>query len=395
MKKNTNKIFKGAVATTMILNVVSPITALAYDSDDYEVIDTIEYTETDVEAIVETVEEEAYEYVEETSIVEEVYSDELTENEDVIIEVVEEKEIEEIEIVETSEQLRIIDIFQDSNLAQVIATELGLNVNDEIELSDLSVITELNARESNIQSLNGIENLTGLTNLDLFMNSISDVSPLSGLTNLTYLSVHSNRITDLRPLANLNIDVVAWAQGIYLNNVEVGTATELLLFDIDGSSINLGIDGVIGIETIGEFTFENNQLVWTTAGNNRVSFESGNSRFSGTIHQTVTGNNLNDDNGNDNNNDGSDNNDSNNNDNNNNDNQGTDGGNDTNNGSDDTGSNDNNNVTTPPSDNNNANNNNNGQTLPQTGAIETSFALMGGFMLSTGAVVSFIKNKKQ
>jgi len=479
MKKNTNKIFKGAVATTMILNVVSPITAFA--NDDYKIIDSIDYVETDVEAVVETVEEETYDYVEGTEIVEEVTGyDEFTVNEDTIIEVVEEKEIEEIETLnegtfgitpfiishfecegfgylvnniifdyftvadwdvlesdyathEQKEQvitnafsrMRIIDNRLGSNHTFQVTSINGIeiltglesltiqfqNVNDVSVLSSLTNLTHLdllgnqisniatlgslsnlvhlNLGGNQISNVNGLGTLTNLEWLLLDSNAISDISSLGDLTNLEFLEISGNQILDLRSLSNLNAEINANWQTINLSDVETGIATSLSIFDIDGTAMQLGVGSLIGAETNGEFTFENGQLVWQTSGSNQTFWTNENSErvFNGIVIQTVTGNNLNDDNGNDNNNDnGSDNNGDSNNDNN----------NDGSDSNDNDGSDENdNNVTPPPSDNNANNNNNNGQTLPQTGAIETSFALMGGFMLSTGAVVSFIKNKKQ
>ena len=54
-----------------------------------------------------------------------------------------------------------------------------------------------------IESLEGIQNLTGLTYLNLWGNSISAIGPLSALTSLTYLDVAQSSIADITALGDL------------------------------------------------------------------------------------------------------------------------------------------------------------------------------------------------
>jgi hypothetical protein len=54
-----------------------------------------------------------------------------------------------------------------------------------------------------IESLVGIQNLTGLTSLALNGNAITDISALSGLTRLTSLRLNGNAITDISALSGL------------------------------------------------------------------------------------------------------------------------------------------------------------------------------------------------
>ncbi len=75
----------------------------------------------------------------------------------------------------------------------------------------MAFLSELEAPNSNIRDLTGLELATSLTSLNLgtefvsrvgYVNSnhISDFSPLSGLTSLRSLSLSSNNISDLSPL---------------------------------------------------------------------------------------------------------------------------------------------------------------------------------------------------
>ena len=59
------------------------------------------------------------------------------------------------------------------------------------------------ANSNEISNLSPLSGLTSLITLDLGNNVISDVSALSGLTSLTYLDLYNNVISDISALANL------------------------------------------------------------------------------------------------------------------------------------------------------------------------------------------------
>ncbi len=66
----------------------------------------------------------------------------------------------------------------------------------------------MNVRPAGIESLEGIQNLSGLTSLYVRGTyvrgtSITDVSALSGLERLTYLNLNHNSITDISALSEL------------------------------------------------------------------------------------------------------------------------------------------------------------------------------------------------
>ena len=72
----------------------------------------------------------------------------------------------------------------DSNLRAVIEVALGKASGDTITTSDMTALPSLEAIESNISNLTGLEHAINLTWLHLRDNSISDISAVSGLTNL-------------------------------------------------------------------------------------------------------------------------------------------------------------------------------------------------------------------
>ena len=88
----------------------------------------------------------------------------------------------------------------DSNLRAVIEVALGKASGDTITTSDMAALTQLEAIESNISNLTGLEHAINLIWLNLGYNSISDISAVSGLTNLTLLYLRDNSISDISPL---------------------------------------------------------------------------------------------------------------------------------------------------------------------------------------------------
>ena len=92
---------------------------------------------------------------------------------------------------------------RDANLRAAIWRALDKASGTPITVADLEVLPHLNAPESGIGDLTGLESAINLTYLYLSGNNITDLSPLAGLTNLTGLYLRSNNIRDLSPLAGL------------------------------------------------------------------------------------------------------------------------------------------------------------------------------------------------
>ncbi len=107
------------------------------------------------------------------------------------------------------EGITIPDIY----LRAVIEDSLNKEKGEAITAAEMATLTRLEAPNSRIRDLTGIEYATELTVLNLgavFINGnhinsndITDISPLSGLTRLTELYLHRNMIWDISPLANL------------------------------------------------------------------------------------------------------------------------------------------------------------------------------------------------
>ena len=78
-------------------------------------------------------------------------------------------------------------VMPDAKLASAVRKALGLGSNAAITKQRIQGLTRLDARDSQIKNLTGLEHATQLTHLFLYYNQISDVSPLRGLTQLEWL----------------------------------------------------------------------------------------------------------------------------------------------------------------------------------------------------------------
>ena len=117
------------------------------------------------------------------------------------------------------------DWMPDANLRTAVRNELGLADNEALTQAKMLDVGILEAPNSQIANLTGLEyatklkylildrnnisnltplqNLTELQELKLGRNKVSDVTPLGGLTALRILRLTSNSVTDATPLGNL------------------------------------------------------------------------------------------------------------------------------------------------------------------------------------------------
>ena len=96
----------------------------------------------------------------------------------------------------------LVDI-PDANLRAVIEMALGKASGAPITQAEMATLTRLEAPNSDISDLTGLEFATNLRTLNLSINFIADISPLANLTNLTLLNLSYNVITDISPLSGL------------------------------------------------------------------------------------------------------------------------------------------------------------------------------------------------
>jgi hypothetical protein len=91
--------------------------------------------------------------------------------------------------------------FADSALEAVIRAIVQKPEGDLLT-SDLAGVTEIQANDRGIHSLDGLQSCVSLVRLDIRGNAVTDLGPLTDLTRLTDLDASRNNISDLQPLAD-------------------------------------------------------------------------------------------------------------------------------------------------------------------------------------------------
>lgn len=126
--------------------------------------------------------------------------------------------------------------FTDINLEN--AAGIALNSETPIPCSLASDLKALNAPDSQIRFLNGLQYLNRLGALDLSHNAIRRIKPLSGLLLLEFVNLEGNDIVSIKPLCRLS----------RLNRLELGgndvrdltplrTLTELRILTLEGNPL--------------------------------------------------------------------------------------------------------------------------------------------------------------
>jgi len=180
----------------------------------------------------------------------------------------------------------IAEIFADENLAKAVAWTLNGNENTEVHVTnqELSSITDLDATNRNIKSIIGIEYLPNITTLRLSNNQISDISTVSKLTNLEQLHAENNQVSDISVLSNLtNLRMYNLSnQTLVLRTIPINTPTSIPLRNLGGTTPTITF-------RVGLGTYRNGELVWSTMGENQLTWDvsSAIGQFTGTISQSV------------------------------------------------------------------------------------------------------------
>ena len=91
----------------------------------------------------------------------------------------------------------------DRNLATAVRKALDLTPNARITDQAMQRLTRLDAKESQIKNLTGLEHATRLESLELRKNQITDIRPLANLKGLMGLVLENNNVSDITSLTNL------------------------------------------------------------------------------------------------------------------------------------------------------------------------------------------------
>ena len=146
-----------------------------------------------------------------------------------------------------------VDIL-DANLLAKIEAALNKASGAPITVADMRTLTRLEANDSGISDLTGLEFATNLTTLDLQSNSISDISALSRLTKLTFLKLGYNNRTlfdyDLIPMPeNSGITDISPLSGL----------TNLTVLELQYNSIT-DISALSGLTNLGHLILQVNPI---------------------------------------------------------------------------------------------------------------------------------------
>ena len=148
----------------------------------------------------------------------------------------------------------------DKNLAAAVRDNLGLVSREPITQDILETLTELDAVESQVKSLTGLEHATGLVRLSLWNNQIKNLAPLATLTKLRQLHLQTNQITDITPLTKLRqlTHLHLWGNQIQDISALAGLRKLKSLW-LDNNQIR-DVSSLVGLSKLEELTLGENPI---------------------------------------------------------------------------------------------------------------------------------------
>ena len=117
----------------------------------------------------------------------------------------------------------IASLISDEALEGTLRVTFDLDTEERITYADMRSLTQLEAPDSDITVLSGLDSATQLERLDLRGNTIEDLTALKGLTKLTILDLGVNNISNINALSELT-ELVE----LYLEENRITDITSLL-----------------------------------------------------------------------------------------------------------------------------------------------------------------------
>ena len=153
----------------------------------------------------------------------------------------------------------------DANLRAVIERMMVKTSGATITRGEMATLTSLDAKNSEVRDLTGLEFATNLTWLDLagwdVDHFISDLAPLAGLTNLTTLSLYNSAVSDVSALSGLtNLEWLSLSFNAVSDVSALAGMTKL-------ESLQLASNGFSDVSALAGMT----KLEWLYLGGNAVS----------------------------------------------------------------------------------------------------------------------------
>jgi len=158
----------------------------------------------------------------------------------------------------------------DVNLRAAIEDSLGKASGAPITQEEMASLTRLEAPNSNIRDLTGLEYATGLTVLDLGhervdgrwinSNEIANLSPLSGMIRLEYLDLGSNLISDVSALSGLTSLTYLYLYDNFISDVSpLSKLTNLIQLSLHSNLIS-DISTLSGLTNLTTLTLQYNSI---------------------------------------------------------------------------------------------------------------------------------------
>ena len=97
----------------------------------------------------------------------------------------------------------------DPAMRAVVERALNKGPGLQIGVNEMAEITVLDARDSGIENLTGLEHVTELEYFDLSGNAVADLGPLEGLSSLKLLYLDGNPVVDIATLAELPLAILS------------------------------------------------------------------------------------------------------------------------------------------------------------------------------------------
>jgi len=173
-------------------------------------------------------------------------------------------------------------LFTDPNLEQAVADALECAI-EELNETKLLELSNLDAFDSGINDLTGLEYCTNLKYTRLENNNISDLSPLSGLPNLVELGLFNNSITDITPLQTItSLTHLNFVDNLITNISPLSSLTDLKALYLGGNNVSdysplysLNLDLLelndCNISDISFLLNMQNSITWLELGLNQIS----------------------------------------------------------------------------------------------------------------------------
>lgn len=136
-----------------------------------------------------------------------------------------------------------------ANLSDLVILDLRDNhIVDILPLAQASGLEELDLRKNGILDVTPLGELTSLRSLNLRDNAVADLAPLGSLSELRYLNIHSNPIEDGLPV----LENLVHLERLIMRNVRIGGEYHFLAGLSNLQGLNIQNTAIDSLEPLGD-----------------------------------------------------------------------------------------------------------------------------------------------